>query len=31
MIAMWMALLGGVMLYAGAYGLGYQKVLSKYV
>ncbi|PCR91904.1 hypothetical protein [Natrinema ejinorense] len=31
MIAVWMAILGGVMLYAGAYGLGYQKVLSQYV
>ncbi|MBZ6494981.1 hypothetical protein [Natrinema longum] len=31
MIAVWLAVLGGVMLYAGAYGLGYQKVLSQYV
>ncbi|WP_254521691.1 hypothetical protein [Natrinema caseinilyticum] len=31
MIALWLAALGGVMLYAGAYGLGYQKVLSEYV
>ncbi|MGQ3412871.1 hypothetical protein [Natrinema versiforme] len=31
MIALWLAALGGVMLYAGAYGLGYQKVLSQYV
>lgn len=31
MIALWLATLGGVMLYAGAYGLGYQKVLSQYV
>ncbi|WP_254532123.1 hypothetical protein [Natrinema gelatinilyticum] len=31
MIALWLAVLGGVMLYAGAYELGYQKVLSEYV
>ncbi|SDD07999.1 hypothetical protein [Natrinema hispanicum] len=31
MIALWLAALGGVMLYAGVYGLGYQKVLAKYV
>ncbi|WP_222915669.1 hypothetical protein [Natrinema sp. SYSU A 869] len=31
MIALWLAALGGVMLYAGAYGLGYKKVLSQYV
>ncbi len=31
MIALWLAVLGGVMLYAGAYGIGYQKVLAEYV
>ena len=31
MIALWLAVLGGVMLYAGVYGLGYQKVLAEYV
>jgi hypothetical protein len=31
MIALWLAALGGVMLYAGAYGVGYKKVLSQYV
>ncbi|SEQ75045.1 hypothetical protein [Natrinema salaciae] len=31
MIALWLAGLGGVMLYAGAYGIGYQKLLSQYV
>ncbi|MFD1565335.1 hypothetical protein ACFR99_17505 [Haloarchaeobius amylolyticus] len=31
MIALWLAALGGVMLYAGVYGLGYQKVLAEYV
>ncbi|WP_226039796.1 hypothetical protein [Natrinema sp. DC36] len=31
MIAAWLAVLGGVMLYAGVYGLGYKKVLSQYV
>ncbi len=31
MIALWLGALGGVMLYAGAYGVGYQKVLSEYV
>ncbi|AGB30020.1 hypothetical protein C488_19172 [Natrinema pellirubrum DSM 15624] len=31
MIALWLGALGGLMLYAGAYGVGYQKVLSKYV
>ncbi|WP_306054657.1 hypothetical protein [Natronococcus wangiae] len=27
-VALWLAALGGVMLYAGVYGLGYQKVLD---
>ncbi len=31
MIALWLGALGGVMLYAGTYGIGYQKVLSRYV
>ncbi|ELZ19103.1 MULTISPECIES: hypothetical protein [Natrinema] len=31
MIALWLAALGGVMLYAGVYGLGYKKVLAEYV
>ncbi|MFA9416107.1 hypothetical protein [Natrinema sp. HArc-T2] len=31
MIALWLAALGGVMLYAGVYGLGYQKVLAEYI
>ncbi|TMT85172.1 hypothetical protein E2L06_00555 [Haloterrigena sp. H1] len=31
MIALWLAALGGVMLYAGVYGLGYKKVLAAYV
>ncbi|ELZ15907.1 hypothetical protein NP511_10615 [Natrinema thermotolerans] len=31
MIALWLGALGGLMLYAGAYGVGYQKVLSEYV
>jgi hypothetical protein len=31
MIALWLGALGGIMLYAGAYGIGYRKVLSEYV
>ncbi|QLG49845.1 hypothetical protein [Natrinema halophilum] len=31
MIAVWLGALGVVMLYAGAYSLGYQKVLTEYV
>ena len=31
MIALWLGALGGVMLYAGTYGIGYQKLLSRYV
>ncbi|MFC4540705.1 hypothetical protein ACFO5R_02035 [Halosolutus amylolyticus] len=31
MVAVWLAAIGCVMLYAGAYGLGYQKVLSRVV
>ncbi|MFC4439834.1 MULTISPECIES: hypothetical protein [Natrialbaceae] len=27
-VALWLAALGGVMLYAGVYGIGYQKVLG---
>ncbi|ELY91038.1 hypothetical protein C483_10151 [Natrialba hulunbeirensis JCM 10989] len=27
MVALWLAAIGGIMLYAGVYGLGYQKVL----
>ncbi|WP_254766201.1 hypothetical protein [Salinilacihabitans rarus] len=30
-VALWMGAIGGVMLYAGAYGLGYQKVLGRLV
>lgn len=30
-VAMWLAAIGSVMLYAGAYGLGYQKILSEVV
>ncbi|WP_265109359.1 hypothetical protein [Halosolutus halophilus] len=30
-VAMWLAAIGCVMLYAGAYGLGYQKILSQVV
>ncbi|GAB7018978.1 hypothetical protein [Halostagnicola bangensis] len=29
MVAVWLAALGGVMLYAGVYGLGYQKLLAR--
>ncbi len=31
MVAVWLAALGFVMLYAGVYGLGYKKVLSQLV
>ncbi|WP_408956682.1 hypothetical protein [Natrinema sp. 74] len=31
MIALWLCALGGVMLYAGTYSLGYQKLVSEYV
>ncbi|WP_254762481.1 hypothetical protein [Natrinema marinum] len=31
MIALWLGALGAVMLYAGTYGVGYQKVLSRLV
>lgn len=27
-VALWLAALGGVMLYAGVYGLGYQKLIA---
>ncbi|TYL39616.1 hypothetical protein CV102_04820 [Natronococcus pandeyae] len=27
-VALWLAVLGGVMLYAGVYGIGYQKVFA---
>ncbi|WP_255169427.1 hypothetical protein [Natrononativus amylolyticus] len=29
LVALWLAALGGVMLYAGLYGIGYQKVLAR--
>lgn len=28
-VALWLAALGGVMLYAGVYGVGYQKLLEQ--
>lgn len=31
MVSLWLAAIGCVMLYAGAYGLGYQKVLARLV
>ncbi|APW97246.1 hypothetical protein CHINAEXTREME_05430 [Halobiforma lacisalsi AJ5] len=31
MVALWLAAIGGVMLYAGVYGIAYQKVLARVV
>ncbi len=31
MVAVWLAILGFVMLYAGVYGLGYKKVFSQLI
>ncbi|SFC17001.1 hypothetical protein SAMN05444422_105108 [Halobiforma haloterrestris] len=31
MVALWLAAIGGVMLYAGVYGIAYQKILARVV